>query len=297
VRALLSLFVLAILAGVLYRVWPSQAIDALRNDPNTVLRAPWQQAPPDDRPSREKKPRLAPAPATEPAPGALRVLFVGNSHTYYNDMPAMIAGLVQATPGARPFFFRMEAPAGARLLDHLAKGRVATALSEQRFDHVVLQEQQQLPSFSREQRQRDFEAPARTLDVMIRAAGARAWLYMPWARRDGDRDNRPDDTYEQMHARAREGYADLSRAIEAPTVPVGLVWKRVVGTHPDLPLWDADGYHATPAGSYLAACMFYKAFYERTPEGNTYYAGLPERDALRLQFAAGTSDAVLEPGE
>jgi hypothetical protein len=261
-----------------------------------VLRAPWQAAPPaEPEPAPAEEAAPVPVAPAAPAPNALRVLFVGNSHTHRNDMPAMIAALVAATPGARPFFFRMEAPGGAKLADHVASGRVAGLLSEQRFDHVVLQEQQQVPSFSRKQRERELDAPARTLDVMIRAAGARSWLFMTWARRDGDRDNRPDDSYEAMQARLAEGYADAARALEVPIVPVGLVWQQVSRAHSDIALWDADGYHPAKAGSYLAACVFYKAFYERSPEGNAFRAGLSDADALRLQRAVASADALRLP--
>jgi hypothetical protein len=34
----------------------------------------------------------------------LRVLFVGNSFTYYNEMPAMVHDLAEGDPGARPLF-------------------------------------------------------------------------------------------------------------------------------------------------------------------------------------------------
>jgi hypothetical protein len=60
-------------------------------------------------------------------------------------------------------------------------------------------------------------------------------------------------------------------------------------------LWNADGYHPAPAGSYLAACVFYKAFYERSPEGNAFRAGLSDADALRLRRAVASAEAVQRP--
>jgi hypothetical protein len=295
VRSVISSVVLVLLALVLHRVWPSQAIEALRNDPEVVLRAPWQAEPPPEQPA---SPVAAPAPRPAvPPPGALRVLFVGNSHTFMNQMPALIAELAAAAPGARPFFFRMEAPGGAKLIEHVQNGRVQVLLAEQAFDFVVLQEQQQWPSFAQSQRQREFEAPAITLDVMVRAAGAKTLLFMTWARREGDRPNRVDDTYEQMQARVHEGYRDAARALDVPVVGVGLVWREVVRTHPDLALWQPDGSHASLAGSYLAACVFFKAMYGRSPEGNAYTAGLPDEDARRLQQVAAAAKALYAPSE
>jgi hypothetical protein len=297
-RTTLSLLLLSTLGLVLYRLWPAEAVDALRSDSDGVLQELWsdQESGPG-RDTRHANSARARASLQEPPPGALRVLFVGNSHTQRNSMPSMLTELAAATPGARPFFFKMEAPGGAKLVEHVQRGRVATLLAEQVFDYVVLQEQQQWPSFEREQRQREFEAPAGTLDVLIRAAGAKTWLFLTYARRDGDRPNRPGDTYAQMQARTRDGYRDAARAIGASVVPVGLVWERVLRADPDLALWDADGYHPSRLGSYLAACIFYKAFYDRSPEGNPFHAGLSPDVAARLQRAAGLGTALYAPHE
>jgi hypothetical protein len=183
------------------------------------------------------------------------------------------------------------------LIDHLTHGRVAAQLASQRFDHVVLQEQQQWPSFNRGQRQREFETPANTLDVMIRASGARTLLFLTWARREGDRDNRPDDTYELMQARVREGYRDAGLALGAPVVAAGLVWQAALRAQPDLPLFQPDGRHASRHGSYLAACAFFKAFYARSPAGNPYLGDRPQADAPRLQHIAAEATALHEPSE
>jgi hypothetical protein len=41
--------------------------------------------------------------------------------------------------------------------------------------------------------------------------------------------------------------------------------------------------------------VFYKAFYERSPEGNAFRAGLSDADALRLQRAVASADALRLP--
>lgn len=299
-RAFASLLALGGLVFVLYGVWPHAAIDALLNDPEATLRAPWDdEAPPETAQATIQRSEQPEEPSEPAQPGlpALRVLFVGNSHTHQSDMPKMIAGLAAAVPGTRPFQYQMQAPGGARLVDHVKAGRVAKALAEQRFDYVVLQEQQQWPSFGVEQRRREFEAPAGTLDVLARAAGAKTWLFLTWARRDGDLHNRPADSYDAMQDRVREGYRAAGRALGAAVVPVGLVWQRVVRSEPDLKLWDADGSHASRLGSYLAACVFFKAFYERSPEGNPFRAGLPEGEAARVQRAVAVGTALYAPSE
>lgn len=77
----------------------------------------------------------------EEAPGEkLRVLFVGNSLTYYNDLPAMVVALNGAVEGAKPVQADMLATGGASIRDHLAGGALARTLAETDFDVVVLQD-------------------------------------------------------------------------------------------------------------------------------------------------------------
>lgn len=282
-RGLVACATLSGLLVILYAVWPSAAIESLLYDPDVGFQAPWEDA---DEPA-ESNTAVTPASLPETSPNAMRVLFVGNSHTYANGMPDMIASLARAADEERPFAASMEVLGGARLEHHLKAGRVSARLATGRWDYVVLQEQQQWPSFAAKQREREFYAPARTLDVMIRAVGAKTVFFVTWARREGDRDNRSDDTYEAMQARTREGYLEIARELGARIAPVGMAWQSAHVLRPELPLWEPDGSHATPLGSYLAACVLYGTLYGHSPEDNPFTAGLSANDAAFLQRAAG----------
>lgn len=231
------------------------------------------------------------APASTAPP--LRVLFVGNSHTYYNDMPGTIGKLAEAAR-ERPLQAALVTAGGASLQTHLAGTEVKQRLRE-RWDMVVLQEQQQRPSFvNLTQVEDEFFGPARTLDVLIKTAGAKTVLYMTAARRDGDRDNVLSDTFEAMQGRVSERYLSLGRELGALVAPVGLAYRDVHERHPSIPLWVQDGSHPTPQGSYLAACVFFRLLYDRSPEGNTYLGNLQSAEATVLQRAA--AQAQTPPG-
>src|SRR5215475_13638252 len=98
-RNALGAVVLALLAAVLWNVWPREAIAAYE-----LERGSGNISPPE--------PAAAPP---VPAPNALRVLFVGNSHTFLHDMPRMIAALAAADRQPRPFDFAMDTPGGSKL--------------------------------------------------------------------------------------------------------------------------------------------------------------------------------------
>jgi hypothetical protein len=275
-RHVIGIAVLVALAGVLCRVWPNVA--ALRTNAENASAAGPAAEPVSSGPA------VTPVPTVNP----LRVLFIGNSHTYYNDLPGMIAQLAAAAKVERPLLFAMEAAGGATLAQHLAGTRVRAQLGQGHWDYVVLQEQQQVPSFTfnRAQLEREFYAPARTLDVLARASGAKTVLYMTWAKRAGDPDNVRDDSYDKMQERVRESYAQLARELDDTVAPVGVAWRWALQKRPELPLWAADGSHASLHGSYLAACVLYSVLYAHSALDNPYTAGLPRADADLLQRAA-----------
>jgi hypothetical protein len=221
---------------------------------------------------------------------SMRVLFIGNSYTFYNDMPGMIRELAAAAKEERPFVSVLEAPGGFSLAQQWESGRAAKLVDEGNWDYVVLQEQSQRPSLTQQQREREMYPAARLLCARIRKVDAEPVFFLTWAHRAGDRENRPNDTYEAMQKRLEEGYEEIAEELDAEVVSVGVAWQKALAKRPGLPLWADDGSHPSRMGSYLAACMFYAAFYERSPVGNSYTAGLSVADARFFQELAATSE-------
>jgi hypothetical protein len=228
--------------------------------------------------------------ASEPASTAhtpLRVLFIGNSLTFVNEMPAMIGRLAAAAGARRRFGYRRETPGGYGFSEHLSTGQYRRQLVPGAWDFVVLQDQGQRASWrAPAQLENEFYAPARNLVRELGGQGLRTVFYQTFARRDGDGTNDASDTYDAMQDRINAGYANIGRELRVPVVPVGASWRIVRAEHPDLPLWVPDGLHPTVAGSYLAACAFYAYFYGLSPTGNPYDAGLGAALARTLQDAA-----------
>jgi hypothetical protein len=271
-RNALGAVVLALLVALLWKIWPREAIAAYELERGSGT-------------ARTPEPAAAPR---VPASNALRVLFVGNSHTYMHDMPRMIAGLANADRWSRPFDFAMDAPGGSTLVQHVASNEAARLLRQGHWDYMVLQDQQQASSFSQfpQQLERDFLGSIRTLDIIGRAAGAKTVLYMTAARLDGDPDNMPHDTYDAMQDRISQNYKRAADEMGAALAPVGLAAQWVHRVQPDFGLWENDRYHPSLAGSYLAACVLYQTLYRRAAYGNAYLAGLAEPDARLMQRAA-----------
>ena len=183
----------------------------------------------------------------------LRVLFVGNSHTYVNDLPWLVEQLAASAEEGRRLETGMIAEGGATLRGHWEAGRAREAIRTGHWDFVVLQEQSAMP-LNQPDVTREY---ARLFDSEIRRSGARTVLYLAWARQ-----SRPE-----TQAALTSTYTDIARELDAELAPVGVAWQAALRENPKLALYAADGGHAAPAGSYLAACVFYSLFYGKSPEG------------------------------
>jgi hypothetical protein len=217
-----------------------------------------------------------------------RVLFLGNSFTYVNDLPSTFAQLAQS--GGRPVQVAMVANGGETLAQHAASSDDLDEIASQRWAYVVLQEQSETPAMPAGRD--DYTYPAAdALASRAEAVGAVPLLFMTWAHRDG----LPDaglPTYEAMQQQIDAAYLDVANELNVPVAPVGFTWYMVRHDHPDIDLWQDDGIHPTLAGTYLAACVFYASIFRQSPEGLSFGGGIPDEQARLLQTEA--NDNVLK---
>ena len=181
----------------------------------------------------------------------MEILFLGNSYTHVNDLPGMLEELAAA--GGRPLRQEAITPGGMTLDGHAANRGTVSKIASRRWSYVVLQEQSQLPIVEPEA----FFQPARVLDAAVRAAGARTLLYLTWPRR-----NAPEN-----QAKLTNAYGQLARELSAGVAPVGPAWAAALEERPGLALYDSDGSHPSPQGTYLAALVFFAKIFHRSPEG------------------------------
>ena len=216
-----------------------------------------------------------------------RVLFLGNSFTYVNDLPSTFAQLAESA--GRPVQVAMVANGGETLAQHAASSDSLDEIASQSWTYVVLQEQSETPATAAGRD--DYTYPAAdALASRAEAVGAVPLLFMTWAHRDG----LPDaglPTYEAMQQQIDAAYLDIANELNVPVAPVGFTWYMVRHDHPDIDLWQDDGSHPSLAGTYLAACVFYASIFREIPEGLSFHGGIPDNQASVLQAEA--NDNVL----
>jgi hypothetical protein len=88
-----------------------------------------------------------------------------------------------------------------------------------------------------------------------------------------------------MQARLNSAYASLAQAIGATLAPVGLGFERARIDAPTIQLLDGT-QHPSPAGTYLAAAILFRAIFNTSAVGSIYHGPLPETTAHTLQRIA-----------
>jgi len=166
----------------------------------------------------------------------LNILFVGNSHTYFNDMPLMVQR--RAVDEGLHCKVTMIAHGGWFLSQHAAEPDVRFNILYGKYDYVVLQEHAH--PFGPEE---DFLNASMTLNDMIREAGSTPVIYECWAKKDEP----------EVQNHMNEVHQHVAQEIGALLAPVGENWWSYKHSWPDIEMYAEDGVHASPAGSDFAA--------------------------------------------
>ncbi len=211
-----------------------------------------------------------------------RILFIGNSYTYVNDLPNTFAELARS--GGHKVEVGISAQGGWTLANHASSSDTLDKIKSTQWNLVVLQEQSEIPAVAQWRIQQMYPA-ARTLISDIRAAGAKPMLFITWAHRDGLPDNGMPN-FSSMQSQIDLGYLNIAAEQNVPVAPVGYAWAAVQNQYPQIKLWQEDGSHPTMEGTYLAACVFYADIFQQSPEGLSYQAGLTNETAQALQKTA-----------
>ncbi|MBK8341955.1 MAG: PKD domain-containing protein [Bacteroidetes bacterium] len=219
-----------------------------------------------------------------------RVLFIGNSYVYTNNLPQELAN-VAASMGDE-VIFDSNAPGGYTFELHSTNTTTLSKIATGTWDYVVLQEQSQIPSFPIDQVETECFPFATILNDSIIAANActETVFFMTWGRKEGDAGNcpfwPPVCTYSGMDSLLNLRYRMMAEDNEALLSPVGQVWHYIRDNHPEIELYNADMSHPSSAGTYAAAITFYSLLFQKAPNSIVYNGTLSSTDATAIKNAA-----------
>ncbi len=215
-----------------------------------------------------------------------KVLFLGNSFTGVNNLPSVFEQL--AIKAGKKVLVANNAPGGYTISGHVQNPTSLQLINSEKWDFVVIQEQSQIPSMIPERDSLMYPF-AIQLDNIIHASSVctKTTFFMTWAHKNGNLGLPPgSDTYEAMQQRLRSGYMTIADSLDALVAPVGWAWRTVRQQFSTVELYMTDDYHPAMEGTYLAACVFYATFFQQSPYGINYTAGLDNQIVGQLQTVA-----------
>ena len=184
------------------------------------------------------------------------VLFIGNSFTYYNDLPGTVAGMFEQAG----FDCKVESlTKGGWYLSRYAdpQDEMGSQLYEtfvgRHWDYVILQDQ----SFNPVKDYENFFSGAKTLCEVLKPENV--LFYQTWAYEDGsEKLAKTGLTYEQMYEGLKEAYAKAAEALGGVLVPVGDRFAECREKQSELKLYKEDNFHPSEVGTRIAAKEFFR---------------------------------------
>jgi hypothetical protein len=220
--------------------------------------------------------------ASSPEP-PVSILFVGNSHTYWNGgLDSLLMGLVTSAHPEADVTFSRSAFGGVTLEFHWGNSQTMGMINGGGWDLVVLQENTNRIIANPHLMYQYVELIANA----VRATGGRPGVFMNWAR-----EHNPE-TYDQIASVCT--YAGA--LIDGVTIPVGSAFELVKAEAPHIDLFGPDGVHASPTGNYLAVCVIYAALWGESPAGIEYVNDPSITPEVRLLLQEAAWQAVQQYG-
>ncbi|HDQ14843.1 MAG TPA: hypothetical protein ENN41_08525 [Sediminispirochaeta sp.] len=226
-----------------------------------------------------------------------RVLFVGNSYTFYNDLPRMTSELSQVLGDDKRIDAEMSTAPRVDLGYHIESSSALAMIRDNRYTHIVVQGSSSEPLEEPEQ----FLQRCRIIRETAKGSGNKrdlgiVFFQTPPYEAFGESGGTPG-LYQRpftggdpaaMLAGLRDVYERAARENGARLARVGELFVRCGEENPEVELYAPDGLHPSLAGSYLAALVILNALTGADPQQTRWRPGeLSTTEASILRNAVG----------
>ena len=184
-----------------------------------------------------------PGMATDDKAKDYEILLIGNSHSSKNNLPGLLATLIEAGLPSKTVHV-LVAPSWGFLDAHLKNKKSRRLLEAESWTHIVLQGQKYSSSGR-------YFYPTDAAEEWIRRAkiqGAIPIMFPEWPRRGNTEEGQ----------RIHELHLQIVARESACVAPVGLAWELALRQHPSLELHARDGNHSNATGALLTAYVLYE---------------------------------------
>lgn len=216
----------------------------------------------------------------------LKVLFVGNSFTFYSNVPELFRQIAQ---GANESVTVESVTQGSWTLTKFADatdvyGKMVDdkLRANDDYDAVVLQEQSSRPLIN----YNGFLTAAKALKDKIKSTqkSCKIYLYATWGY--AEEANARNITIPQMEEQLRTAYTNVAAEIGATVSHVGKAFSKAYVENPAINLYFTDNKHPSYEGAFLSACVHVATLLNVNPVESTFTGELDEQTAATLKQIA-----------
>jgi hypothetical protein len=237
-------------------------------------------------------------PTVVPVNEVKKILFIGNSFSFYNNgVHNHLGSLIRANDEwqVAENRLRLSTLSGGYIYEHLDDLRYLLSKPKGTWEAVILQGHSNEPIEPKTHE--GFKSSIKQAVKLIKEQQLQPILLMTWGYKG----------QANMGIELANAYTSLANELDVLTVPAGLAFWAAEQQLPEIELFVPDVLgvknkasdnaeltyrkvvrHPSNAGTYLMACVLYSAFYQKSPEGNIFNAGLDKDIALKLQKLSWT---------
>ena len=231
-----------------------------------------------------------------------KVLFLGNSYTAYNNLPAIVSTIASANGDS--IIYEAISPGGQYLQAHANDQQVLTAFQQGNWDYIVAQEQSQIPVIPHFRESLMYPGAAQLESLRdLHSPGATLIYFMTWGRQNGGQQcnsgycSHAFTDFYDFQDTLTWAYQQTAIQTNCGIAPVGEMWRELMLQYqpsmPTLMLFSTDGSHPSEQGSYVAALTIYSTIFNKLVSSIPHiYAGV---DPLLDTFFKQITDANLWP--
>lgn len=176
---------------------------------------------------------------------AQKILFIGNSLTYANDLPLILEEI--GNNYNKKISTEMICYPNYAIVDHLEEGTVQVKIATESYDYVIIQ---QGPSSQEEGRNMLIHS-GEVLSTLCKKHNTKLGYYMVW----------PSKRHYFTFDKVIKNHTEAAKMNQALLFPVGKYWKEYNTLKTNTSLYDKDLFHPSKAGSFFAALILFKKLY------------------------------------
>ena len=174
-----------------------------------------------------------------------KILFIGNSFTFYWNLPSQVEKM-SIEKGLNWDVKHVTVPS-AKLRDHWNNPDLKSLLENERFDHIVIQEQSTYPLTNSDDTKAYFDLLTSLIPSSTELHFFSTWMYPSIEQFNTNNEQFPIE----------ESIKQIVDGTNTKIIPVGRAFKLFNDKYPEFNLLMEDEKHPNPNGTYLASCIIF----------------------------------------